>query len=60
MLVMFALWLTFFFVIHTFVRTLNKIVVPVLELPLGFYMPIQAAIVVFLVSLFWFARATRS
>jgi putative solute:sodium symporter small subunit len=60
MLVMFALWLTFFFVIHTFVRTLNKIVVPVLELPLGFYMPVQAAIVVFLVSLFWFARATRS
>jgi putative solute:sodium symporter small subunit len=60
MLVMFALWLTFFFVTHTFVRTLNKIVVPVLDLPLGFYMPIQAAIVVFLVSLFWFARATRS
>jgi putative solute:sodium symporter small subunit len=60
MLVMFGLWLTFFFVIHTFVRTLNKIVVPVLELPLGFYMPVQAAIVVFLVTLFWFARATRS
>ena len=60
MLVMFGLWLTFFFVIHTFVRTLNKIVVPVLELPLGFYMPVQAAIIVFLVSLFWFARATRS
>ena len=59
MLVMFGLWLTFFFVIHTFVRTLNKIVVPVLELPLGFYMPVHAAIVVFLVSLFWFARATR-
>jgi putative solute:sodium symporter small subunit len=60
MLVMFGLWLTFFFVIHTFVRTLNQIVVPVLELPLGFYMPVQAAIVVFLVTLFWFARATRS
>jgi putative solute:sodium symporter small subunit len=60
MLVMFGLWLTFFFVIHTFVRSLNKIVVPVLELPLGVYMPVQAAIIVFLVSLFWFARATRS
>ena len=60
MLVMFGLWLTFFFVIHTFVRSLNKIVVPVLDLPLGFYMPVQAAIVVFLVTLFWFARATRS
>jgi putative solute:sodium symporter small subunit len=60
MLVMFGLWLTFFFVIHTFVRSLNKIVVPVLDLPLGMYMPVQAAIIVFLVSLFWFARATRS
>jgi putative solute:sodium symporter small subunit len=60
MLVMFGLWLTFFFVIHTFVRSLNKIVVPVLDLPLGVYMPVQAAIIVFLVSLFWFARATRS
>jgi putative solute:sodium symporter small subunit len=60
MLVMFGLWLTFFFVTHMFMRTLNKIVVPVLELPLGFYMPVQAAIVVFLVTLFWFARATRS
>jgi putative solute:sodium symporter small subunit len=60
MLVMFGLWLTFFFVIHTFVRSLNKIVVPVLDLPLGIYMPVQAAIIVFLVSLFWFARATRS
>ena len=59
-LVMFGLWLTFFFVTHMFMRTLNKIVVPVLELPLGFYMPVQAAIVVFLVTLFWFARATRS
>jgi putative solute:sodium symporter small subunit len=60
MLVMFGLWLTFFFVIHTFVRSLNKITVPVLDLPLGIYMPVQAAIIVFLVSLFWFARATRS
>jgi putative solute:sodium symporter small subunit len=60
MLVMFGLWLTFFFVTHMFMRSLNKIVVPVLELPLGFYMPVQAAIVVFLVTLFWFARATRS
>jgi uncharacterized membrane protein len=31
----------------------------VIELPLGFYMPIQAAMVVFAVTLFWLARATR-
>jgi putative solute:sodium symporter small subunit len=59
MLVMFGAWLVFFFVISTFVRTLNKITVPVVELPLGFYMPVQAAMVVFVVTLFWLARATR-
>jgi putative solute:sodium symporter small subunit len=48
-----------FFVTNTFIKTLNKIVVPVLELPLGFYMPVQAAMIVFAVMLFWFARATR-
>jgi hypothetical protein len=57
-MLMFGLWLAFFFVIHTYVGTLNKIVVPVLELPLGFCLPVQAAIVVFLVTLVWFARAT--
>jgi putative solute:sodium symporter small subunit len=59
MLVMFGGWLVFSFVISTFVRTLNKITIPVIELPLGFYMPIQAAMVVFAVTLFWLARATR-
>jgi putative solute:sodium symporter small subunit len=59
MLVMFGAWLAFFFLTHAFIRTLNKIVVPVLELPLGVYMPIQAAVIVFAITLFWFARATR-
>ena len=59
MLVMFGAWLALFFVTHTFMKSLNKIVVPLVELPLGSYMPVQAAIVVFAVSLFWFARASR-
>jgi putative solute:sodium symporter small subunit len=59
MLVMFGAWLAFFFVTSMFMKSLNKIVVPVLDLPLGSYMPIQAAVVVFVVTLFWFARATR-
>jgi hypothetical protein len=40
-------------------KSLNKIVVPLVELPLGSYMPIQAAMIVFAVTLFWFARVTR-
>jgi putative solute:sodium symporter small subunit len=59
MLVMFGAWLVLFFVTNTFMKSLNKIVVPVLEMPLGFYMPVQAAMIVFVVTLFWFARATR-
>ena len=59
MLVMFGAWLAFFFVTHTFMKALNKIVVPVLELPLGFYMPVQAAMIVFAVMVFWFARVIR-
>ena len=59
MLVMFGAWLAFFFVTNAFIKTLNKIVVPVLELPLGFYMPVQAAMIVFVVTLFWFARVVR-
>jgi putative solute:sodium symporter small subunit len=59
MLVMFGAWLALFFVTNTFMKTLNKIVVPVLEMPLGFYMPVQAAMIVFVVTLFRFARATR-
>jgi putative solute:sodium symporter small subunit len=59
MMVMFGAWLVLFFFTNAYIKTLNKIVVPVLELPLGFYMPIQAAIIVFAVTLFWFARATR-
>jgi putative solute:sodium symporter small subunit len=56
---MFGAWIVLFFVTNTFMKSLNKIVVPVLELPLGFYMPMQAALIVFAVMLIWFARATR-
>ena len=59
MMVLFGTWLVFFFVTNAFIKTLNKIVVPVLELPLGFYMPMQAAMIVFAVTLFWFARVIR-
>jgi len=59
MLVMFGAWLTLFFVTNAYIKTLNKIIVPVLDLPLGFYMPIQAAMIVFAITLFWFARVTR-
>lgn len=59
MLVMFGLWLAFFFVVNSFAKALERIVVPGLELPLSLYMPIQAAVIVFAITLFWLARVTR-
>jgi putative solute:sodium symporter small subunit len=59
MLVLFGLWLAFFFIINTFFKALDRIVVPGLEMPLSIYMPVQAALIVFVVTLFWLARVTR-
>jgi putative solute:sodium symporter small subunit len=56
---LFATWIGFFVVTSTFMKPLNKVVVPGLDLPLGFYMPLQAAVIVFAVLVFQFSRATR-
>ena len=40
----------------TFVVPLNKIVIPILGFPLGFYMAAQGSLIVFVVMLFVFAR----
>jgi putative solute:sodium symporter small subunit len=43
-----------------FARTLNKIDVPLLGLPLGVYLVIQGAMIVFVVSLYSFTKKQRS
>jgi putative solute:sodium symporter small subunit len=58
-MVMFGAWLVFFFVTNAFIKTLNKIIVPVVDMPLGFYMPMQAAMIVFAMTLFWLERESR-
>jgi putative solute:sodium symporter small subunit len=59
MAMLFCAWLALHVVTHAFVNALNRIVVPVLGLPLGIYIPMQAAIIVFAVMLFCFSRAAR-
>jgi putative solute:sodium symporter small subunit len=49
-------WFIFGFVIHMFVVPLNKITIPFLDFPLGFYMAAQGSLIAFVVILFWFAR----
>lgn len=51
-----AVWFFFGFIIHMFVYVLNKVTIPVLAFPLGFYMAAQGSLIVFVVQLFLFAR----
>ena len=56
MFIMLGLWAFFGYIIHMFVVPLNKIVIPILGFPLGFYMAAQGSLIVFVVMLFMFAR----
>jgi putative solute:sodium symporter small subunit len=50
---MLAIWFFFSFVVHFFAPQLNSI--RIIGFPLGFYMAAQGSLIVFVVSLFWFA-----
>jgi putative solute:sodium symporter small subunit len=56
MLVTLGLWISYFMVVHFFILKLNRIIVPVIELPLGLYLAVQGSLVVFIVMLFWFGK----
>jgi putative solute:sodium symporter small subunit len=51
-----GIWFFFGFIIHMFVVPLNKITIPILGFPLGFYMAAQGSLIVFVVMLFVFAK----
>lgn len=59
LLVMLGLWMTYFLLVNWFVHSLNKIAVPVLGIPLGIYLAVQGAAIVFAVALFRFARSSE-
>ena len=59
LLVLAALWLSYFLVVNWFIHSLNKIAVPVLAVPLGSFLAIQGAAVVFVVTLLRFARSAE-
>src|SRR5581483_5562374 len=56
MLTHLGIWFFFGYIIHMFVTPLNKIVIPILGFPLGFYMAAQGSLIIFVVMLFVFAR----
>lgn len=51
-----GIWFFFGYVVQMFVVPLNKIIIPILKFPLGFYMAAQGALIIFVVQLFFFAR----
>jgi putative solute:sodium symporter small subunit len=59
LLVLLSLWMTYFLLVNWFVHSLNKVAVPVLGIPLGTYLTVQGAAIVFAVALFRFARTAR-
>ena len=56
MLAHLGVWFFFGYVIHMFVNQLNKIVIPILDFPFGFYMAAQGSLIVFVVQPFMFAK----
>ena len=56
MLIHLGTWFFFGYIVHMFVKPLNKIIIPILNFPLGFYMAAQGSLIVFVVMLFMFAR----
>jgi putative solute:sodium symporter small subunit len=59
LLITLAGWVSYFLGINLAILKLNKIIVPIINLPLGFYMAVQGSIVMFIILLFWFAKYQR-
>jgi putative solute:sodium symporter small subunit len=51
MLTMLAAWLGYFALISMWARTLNKVTVPVLDMPLGMFLVAQGTVVIFCAAL---------
>ncbi len=49
-----VIWFVFSFLIHFLVSGLNE--VSFLKFPLGFYMAAQGSLIVFVLTIFWFAK----
>jgi uncharacterized membrane protein len=53
---MLAGWIGYFIAINMFIRSLNKVIVPVLDMPLGNVLAMQGAVVIFLVALVFLTK----
>jgi uncharacterized membrane protein len=60
MAVLLSAWLIYFFAINLFVRQLNAITVPYVEAPLGAYLVVLGAVLVFAAAVYLLTRALGS
>jgi|GEM_PF-2525896 len=58
MLAMLAGWLGYFVVVSMSVRALNKVTVPLLDMPLGVFLAAQGTAVIFLAALILLVKAS--
>ena len=56
MLTMLAAWIGYFVVISLWSRALNKVMVPLLDMPLGIFLVAQGTVIVFFASLVMLLR----
>jgi putative solute:sodium symporter small subunit len=59
MLTMLGAWLAYFVVINMWVRSLNKVIVPVLDMPLGVFLVAQGTAVIFLAAVVLLVKKAR-
>jgi putative solute:sodium symporter small subunit len=59
LLTLLGFWMAYFLLVNWFVHSLNKISVPFVGIPLGFYLAAQGAVIVFGIVLFRFARSAE-
>ena len=55
MIITLTIWFIFSFLVHWFAGSLNAL--SFLGFPLGFYMAAQGSEIIFVILIFWFARA---
>ena len=60
MLTMLAAWIGYFIIISMWSRALNKVIVPVLGMPLGIFLVMQGTVIIFFASLFLLLRTGRA
>ena len=59
LLTLLGFWMAYFLLVNWFVHALNKIALPVVGIPLGFFLAAQGAVIVFGIVLFRFARSAE-